>query len=196
MKALKEKGWVKTFVGKGTFIVDNVTRGIDSSLDVALRMDPGSSFGYLIEVREILEPEIAALAAQRASDEQIARIREVVDKMSQALIKGDLVTFLEGDMDFHVRLAEATGNPLILMILNPVVKLMRDQQEYHVYNVSTGVQKSQNNHQMIMAALEKRNSAAARKRMYQHILQVRTDVNAAYEAAKKAASNPLSNTTG
>ncbi len=196
MKALKEKGWVQTFVGKGTFVIDDVARGIDSSLDLTLRKDSGRSFEYLIELREILEPEIAALTALHASDEQLARIRKSVDAMDQALAILDYESFLEGDLAFHVGIAEATGNPLILMFLRPVLKLMRAQQEYHLINVSTGGQKSQKNHQSIMAALEKHDVAAASKRMHEHILQVRTDVNTVYEEAKQVASIHLPGTTG
>jgi GntR family transcriptional regulator, transcriptional repressor for pyruvate dehydrogenase complex len=179
MKALKEKGWIETHVGKGTFVIDNVARGIDSSFDLALRMDSGSSFGYLIEVREILEPEIAALAALRANDEQLAKIRSSVEMMEQGLENKEYKMFLQGDLDFHVSLAEATGNPLVLMILNRVVTLMRAQQEYHVYHEPSGGKKSQQNHQLIMEALEKRDPKASRICMREHIRQVRTDVDKA-----------------
>lgn len=176
MKALKEKGWVDTLVGKGTFVIDNVSRGIDVSFDLALRKAAGGSFGYLIEVREMIEPEIASLAAMRASDEQIAKVRDCVKMMQESLDKADYETFLKGDLAFHVQIAEATGNPLILMILYPVVKLMRVQQEYHVHHVTMGGQRSQVYHKLIIAALEKHDPVEARKCMQEHIWQVRADV--------------------
>lgn len=177
MKALKEKGWIETHVGRGTFVIENVARGIDSSFDLALRMDPGSSFGYLIEVREILEPDIAALAAMRASDEKIAEMRVAVEMMDIGLETHTYELFLQGDFTFHVKMAEATGNPLILMVLNRVVKLMREQQEYHVYHEPRGGEKSQHHHKLIMEAIEKRNPDEARSRMHEHIQQVRSEVS-------------------
>ena len=197
MKALKEKGWVETFVGKGTFVIDNVAKGIDSSIDLVLRMDPGSSFDYLIEVRQILEPEIAAMAAHCASDEQLLELREAVDLMSWGLVNNDNETYLRGDLEFHMGMAKAAGNPLVLMILNPVVKIMREQQEYHLYRVNTGGHRSQKNHQLIMNALEKHDEAAARKWMREHILQVRADVvYAANKENRQSNPNPSSQTIG
>ena len=177
MKALKEKGWVETQVGRGTFIVDNAARGIGTSFDVIVRKNPDHGFERLIEVREILEPEIAALAAQRASDEQIEAMRLAVEQMERGLAPGgDMNDFLQGDVLFHKLLAESCGNPLILSIIGPVVKLMRDQQEYHLYRVQGGGSRSQTNHRLILQSIQKRDPEGARKYMRDHIRQVRLDV--------------------
>jgi len=184
MKALKEKGWIETFVGKGTFVIDNVARGIDSSFELALRMDSGSSFKHLIEVRELLEPGIAALAAENASPEELAEIREAVHLMDKGIDLQDYETFLQGDFDFHVKIAQATGNPLIIMVLNRVVLLMRAQQEYHVYHEPSGGKNSQSNHKLILNALEKHDKEEAKLKMRNHILQVRMEVNNSTKTGK------------
>jgi DNA-binding FadR family transcriptional regulator len=177
MKALKEKGWIETRVAKGTFVVDNVAKKVRASFDAVVRMDPGHGFSHLIEVREILEPEVAALVASRADPAQTARIRQAVDQMDRALEnQDDIEAFLNADFTFHMLLAESTGNPLIPIIISPVVKLMRDLQTYYLSRVEGGMQRSQVNHQMIMQAIENRDAAAARQYMKEHIHQVRTDV--------------------
>src|SRR6185369_15452748 len=51
-KILKEKGRLASFVGKGTFVIDETERGIETSLNAMIRMNPETSFSYLIEVRE------------------------------------------------------------------------------------------------------------------------------------------------
>jgi GntR family transcriptional repressor for pyruvate dehydrogenase complex len=107
----------------------------------------------------------------------MASLRSEVDRMEQAVVDKDFGSFLQGDLNFHVKMAEATGNPLIIMIINRVVTLMRAQQEYHVYLEPSGGRKSQQHHQLIMAALEKRDPELSHQRMKDHICQVRIDVN-------------------
>lgn len=177
MKTLKERGWVDTRVGKGTFLIDNVSRGVGASFDVIVRMNPDLGFEHLIEVRELLEPGIAALAAVRASDEQIHAMRAAVDQMELAMNNPALKDeFLIGDYNFHTLMAQATGNPLVPSILQPVVTLMRDQQKYHLYRVKGGYLKSQSHHRQIMEAIANHDPDAARQAMLDHISQVRTDV--------------------
>ncbi|MFH1028405.1 MAG: FadR/GntR family transcriptional regulator [Pseudomonadota bacterium] len=176
-KILKEKGWVETRTGRGTFLVNNMAKSVQSSFDFAMRMKPEDRFSHLIEVRLILEPEIASLAAVRANADETARMQLAVSQMDKAITDGDNIDdFLKGDFAFHMALAESTGNPLVRMIIDPVVSLMRDFQEYHLSNVKGGKQRSQHNHKLVMEAIKRHDPEAARLRMYEHILQVRADV--------------------
>jgi GntR family transcriptional repressor for pyruvate dehydrogenase complex len=187
MKVLKEKGWVETRVAIGTFVISTTPSGIDSSFDFFMKMNPAGGFGHLIEVRLLLEPGIAALAAERANEDQIRRMEQAVLQMGTAIEdSNDTKAFLKGDFDFHLGLAEATGNPLIQMILAPVVNLMRDSQEYHFSHVVGGSRRSQDNHTLIMEAIRNHNSTQARQHMCAHIIQVREDVE------KQAHSGELS----
>jgi GntR family transcriptional repressor for pyruvate dehydrogenase complex len=186
MKVLIERGWIETRAGRGALVIDNVARGVRSSFDVAIRMDPNSGSDHLIEVRQMIEPEIAAHAALRASAEQIALMRQAIEQMDQA-VKEDPISvdqFLDADFSFHMTMAEATGNPFVLMIISPVVKLMREQQAYHVSQIRGGGGRSQANHRLIMRAIEQRDPAAARENMRKHILQVRKDIQGAANSSE------------
>jgi DNA-binding FadR family transcriptional regulator len=185
IKALKGKGWVETRGAKGTFVVYNMTKSVQSSFDATVRMNPEDSFSNLIQVRMILEPEIAALAAVSASPQDIARMRQAVNKMEKALADNNNVEeFLEGDFSFHMAMAESTGNDLIHLIIAPVVSLMRDVQTYHLRHVDGGKRRSQENHRKIMEAIQNRDPQAARKHMYTHINQVRDDIQEATAAVE------------
>jgi GntR family transcriptional repressor for pyruvate dehydrogenase complex len=177
MKTLKERGWVETLPAKGTFVVNHVARGVGLSFDRAIRNAPDGGYGYLIKVREILEPEIAALAAVEANPEQLTAMRDTISKMNHILSTGyDLEEFLKADFAFHMLMAESTGNPLIMMVLDPIVQLMRGQQKYYLSFVKESSQKSQKFHNLIIQAVEQGDAAAARRYMYEHIRQVRTDI--------------------
>lgn len=177
IKALKEKGWVETRVAKGTFVVNNVVKSVESSFDVTVRMRPGEKFANLAQVRLILEPELAALAATAADPDDISRMRQAVDRMEKSLEGGSNIDdFLEGDFAFHMAIAESTGNVLIPLISAPIVNLMHDMQRYQLEHVERGKHRSQYNHRRVMDAIEKHDPETARRSMYEHIIQVRDDI--------------------
>src|ERR1700674_2224928 len=132
VRALHEKGLLEAHPGRGTFITDGASRAMRRSVDQVLRMDHPEGAASLVEVREILEPEIAALAAVRAEEQHLAMMREAVRVMDVA--RSDPEAFIEADLDFHLSLAEAAGNPLILSLIDSIVGLLREQR-MHVFHV-------------------------------------------------------------
>src|SRR3982074_911032 len=69
LKTLREKGLVEAYAGRGTFVTNETARSMRHTLDRMIRSGTSEGAVQLVEVREILEPEIAALAAQRADEE-------------------------------------------------------------------------------------------------------------------------------
>src|SRR5712692_3537746 len=76
MKSLAQKGLVDMRPGRGTIVIDGTSRAMRHSLGLMMRIGQAGSSTNLVEVREILEPEIAALAAIRAGEEDITSMRE------------------------------------------------------------------------------------------------------------------------
>ena len=74
IKALQEKGLVDAFPGRGTFVTNGSSNSMRRSLDRIIKTGDQDGSTYLVEVREILEPEIAALAASRADYEDLERM--------------------------------------------------------------------------------------------------------------------------
>src|SRR5438270_10815500 len=114
VKALREKGLVEAYSGRGTFITDGTTQAVRQSLDLMVKIGQPESSNQLAEVRAILEPEIAALAAARIQEPELATMREAVSVMDRA--GHDPETYIEADLDFHLALAEGAANPLILSL--------------------------------------------------------------------------------
>src|SRR6202790_3776293 len=71
VKALHEKGLVEAYSGRGTFITDGTTEAVRQSINLMMRFDQTEGSENLAEVRQILEPEIAALAATRIQEPQL-----------------------------------------------------------------------------------------------------------------------------
>jgi len=172
VKALHEKGLVEAYPGRGTFITDESPYSIRNSLDRMIKVGQPEGSSYLAEVREILEPEIAALAASRADEEDLAALREPVAVMDGA--KKDPDTFIEADLDFHLALAEAAANPLILTLIDSIVGLLREQR-MGIFQVEGGPERGQYHHRKILEAIEHRDAAGAREAMKAHMRQVRED---------------------
>jgi GntR family transcriptional regulator, transcriptional repressor for pyruvate dehydrogenase complex len=172
VKALHEKGLVEAYSGRGTFITNGTSQAVRQSIDLMMRIDQVDGSVYLAEVRQILEPEIAALAATRIQEPQLALMREAFAVMNDALQDPD--AYIEADLDFHLALAEAAENPLILSLLDSIVGLLREQR-MRIFFEDGGPQRGQYHHARILAAIERRDAEASRAAMRDHLQQVRED---------------------
>lgn len=176
VKALREKGLVEAYPGKGTFITSGSSNPMRQSLDRMMKSANVDAKSSLVEVREILEPEIAALAAQRASEENLNSLREAVAVMDAA--KRDPDAYIEADLDFHLELAEAASNPLILSLIDSIVGVLREQR-MRIFEVEGGPDRGQYHHKKILEAMERRDAEGAREAMRAHLRQVREDSRSA-----------------
>ncbi len=172
IKTLHEKGLVEALPGRGTFVTNGTSNSMRQSLDRILKSGQPDGAAFLVEFREILEPEIAALAAIRASEQDIAAMRESVRVMDAA--QRDAAAFIEADLDFHLSLAEAAANPLILSLIDSIVGLLREQR-MQIFYVDGGPKFGQIHHKRILEAIEHRDPQGAREAMRAHLQQVRAD---------------------
>jgi GntR family transcriptional repressor for pyruvate dehydrogenase complex len=172
IKALHEKGLVDAYPGRGTFITAGPRNSMRQSLDRIINSGQPEGSACLAEVREILEPEIAAWAATRAQDEHVMSMREAVGVMDTVL--RDANAFIEADLDFHLALAEAGANPVMLSLIDSIVGLLREQR-MRIFFVPGGPERGQYHHKRILAAIEHRDPQGAREAMKAHLRQVRED---------------------
>ncbi len=175
VKTLREKGLVEAYSGRGTFITDGTSQAARQSFDLMVKIGQQEGSPHLAELRLILEPGIAALAAVRADEEDLAAMREAVAVMDRA--QKDPEAYIEADLDFHLALAEAAANPLILSLIDSIVGLLREQR-IKIFNVEGGPERGQVHHKRILEAMERRDPEMARIAMRAHLEQVREDSKA------------------
>ena len=180
VKALREKGLVEAYSGRGTFITDGTTHAVRQSLDLMVKIGQPEGSSHLAEVRAILEPEIAALAATRIQESELATMREAVAIMDRSGQDPD--SYIEADLDFHLALAEGAANPLILSLLDSIVGLLREQR-LRIFRVPGGPDRGQVHHKRILEAVERHDAEKAREAMRAHLSQVKDDSQA--PAAKR-----------
>ena len=172
VKTLREKGLVEAYSGRGTFVTNGTSHSIRQSLDLMIRINPLEGSANLAELRLVLEPEIAALAAARIEEQLLSTMREAVAVMDRSLHDPD--AYVEADLDFHLALAEAAGNPLILSLLDSIVGLLREQRR-RIFLVDGGPERGQFHHKRILAATLQGDPEAAREAMRAHLKQVLAD---------------------
>jgi GntR family transcriptional regulator, transcriptional repressor for pyruvate dehydrogenase complex len=175
LKILSQKGLVDMRPGRGTMVIDGADEALRHSLGLVMRLKLGEVGGsnMLVEVREMLEVEIAGLAAARATDTEVAALRAAVQVMDASLDDAD--AFIAADNQFHEALACATQNPLILALINSIVSLLSEQRK-QVFDTEGGPQRGQVHHKNILDCVIRHDVESARIAMRAHLRQVRIDV--------------------
>ncbi len=176
LKTLAQKGLVEMWPGRGTRVIDGTSRAVRHSLHLMMQVGQVRNPVNLVEVREIFEPEIAALAAVRASQDDIAALRAAVEVMDGAL--HDANAYIAADNDFHRSLARSTGNPLILALMDSIVDLLSEQRKL-IFAVDGGPARGQTHHRRLLDMVIQHNPAGARDSMRAHMRQVRDDTDRA-----------------
>ena len=172
VKTLREKGLVEAYSGRGTFVTDGTSQAMRQSLDLMVRVNQQEGSLHLAELRQVLEPEIAARAASRIDEPLLATMREAVAIMERNLHDPD--AYVEADLDFHLALAEAAANPLILSLIDSIVGLLREQR-MRIFKVDGGPERGQFHHKRILQAIEQHDPERARATMRAHLQQVCED---------------------
>lgn len=127
---------------------------------------------HVVEVRRVLEGEIAALAAERATRSQIAGMRRALKAIDLAVAEGR--DGVAEDLGFHRLIGEATGNPQFRLLLGFLEQYLREGMRITRGNEarrSDFMQAVQLEHHAIVEAIATRDPAAARQCALGHILQ-------------------------
>jgi len=172
VKTLTEKGLVESHSGRGTFVTSGRSDSVRTSLDSFFKNSDLQNPSYLVELREVIEPEVTILAAKRIEEQQLAMMREAVAVMDRSMRNPD--AYIEADLDFHLALAEAAGNPLVLSLLDSIVGVLREQR-LGIFGVEGGPERGQSHHKRILEAIERHDPVAAHDAMRAHLQQIQQD---------------------
>ena len=175
VKLLGARGLVTVEPGRGTFIAEIGADSISDHLGRYFRLG-NKSHTDLNELRRILEVEIAFLAAQRATAEDIARLKQAIQEMDDNIKSPE--EYIAADMDFHLALATAAQNKMFPMLIEVLAGLLRESRQV-IFQVAGAPERGQVWHRRICEAVEKQDTIAAQEAMQQHMQQVAEDAKAA-----------------
>jgi GntR family transcriptional repressor for pyruvate dehydrogenase complex len=168
LSALETMGYTKTKKGEGTFVAPMSLESLVLPISIVLHQD-ADMIKNILELRMIMEPRIAALAAQRISDEQITELKKLHESMLTAVTKGGAAS--KEDVRFHVLLAQASGNSVLFHIYKICQSAVSGTIE--MINAIPGQsKKGYEGHQQILNALCRKDSDKAALQMHKHIKSV------------------------
>ncbi len=112
---------VRKGAGGGTFVSDDLHKPLFASLENLLA-GGAISLANLFELRLLLEPQAAELAVRRATPQGVAALRRVVERARQ--VQDDSRRLRQANLEFHLRLVELAGNPLLSALCETVIGIM------------------------------------------------------------------------
>lgn len=171
LRVLEMTGIVESRHGGGTFVLDLVPSGVVSPLSVLLEAT-GDAVGDLWEMRIIFEPAIVARAAARARPESIEVLTALVDRLQNSIAnKASDDDVIQIDRDFHIALAEASGNKVALRVLTLIAELLTEGRR-HFITSDERRNRAYQAHSRILDALVAHDSVAARTAMLEHLEEI------------------------
>jgi GntR family transcriptional repressor for pyruvate dehydrogenase complex len=166
LRSLAAMGVVQTRHGAGTFITEGPPVLVSESLGLLAAVH-GIGFDRLFEARRVLEAGTAALAAERATGDQIAAISDEITGMYASL--EDPQAFLLHDVRFHRAVAAGTNNPVLGALIEMVASLHYEQRRETVERARGELRETADMHRRIYQAIRVRDPEAARLAMDDHL---------------------------
>lgn len=174
LRMLESQGVIRSANG-GAFAVADAAYPLNSSLRLLLTLDESSRMHDVIELRSILECEAAALAAERHGPEHLTRMDEAIEEMTEGLEEPEGDAFIDADLRFHLAVAEATGNRVLLHSMQAVRDVIR-RMLMTVFNLPGSAARAVEEHRSVRAAIAAGNASRARDEMRAHLIRVELDV--------------------
>lgn len=168
-QALAERHILESRQGHGTYLLADIDTAVASDAILESMSEQQALLHDVLEFRRIMEPEIAALAAQRATPAAIDRLKILVCDQQRALLAG------EGDdcfdADFHQLLVAMTGNSVIVQVMQAIQAIV-DKSRATWLQSRERRQLSIEGHLRIINALEQKGPNGARQAMQEHITSI------------------------
>ena len=127
----------------------------------------------VFEMRRLVEPSIAALAAERATPADILRLKEICIAQEQQIKRG--TSAVESDATFHLTIGQATHNTALQRLVASIVELLKPMREQSLQTPGRA-HKSLASHREILVAIERHDPELARQAMQRHIEAVEHNV--------------------
>jgi GntR family transcriptional repressor for pyruvate dehydrogenase complex len=168
LKALEIMGMIETRLGDGTYVCQR-SEFLSRPLLWAITSSSEAEIQELVEARKLIEVELAGLAAERATPSDLKEIGLHLDEMENST--GDLNQFQRSDIAFHLAIAQASHNRILMNALLLIRNLLQNWigSALKIEGVAETALKQ---HQRIFMGIAKKNSSAARAEMQTHLQEM------------------------
>jgi GntR family transcriptional regulator, transcriptional repressor for pyruvate dehydrogenase complex len=172
LRALETRGLIVSRTGMGNFVAD---LPVDSLVGPLAKMliDEKEALADVFEMRKLIEPQIAALAAERATDRDIAQLKSIVAKQTEAVRRGE--TGVDADAELHLCISRTTQNQALQKLVFSLMEVLSRSREESLQTTERR-NASIETHRRIVSAIEKHDQIKARNEMLRHIEEVEASV--------------------
>lgn len=166
MFELESKKLIDRKQGRGSTVSDTPSETLElveglGDIDIEL--------GYATELRDLVEPRIAHLAAARAVESNLLSMEAVLTRSNETLSAAESLRL---DIEFHTLLAHAAQNPLLVTLCTMTTEWTRRTRTLS-HRTRLGRRVSLRGHRLIYEAITAHDPAAASTAMEQHLREVR-----------------------
>ena len=178
IKALVSRNILEIRRGSGTFISKKC--GIaDDPLGLTFVKDKFKLALDLLEVRFIIEPSIASIAATKATEEEIQQMSTLCDEIEELILNGK--PYMEKDIEFHTAIAKSSKNLVmvnLIPIINSSIAIFIDitNQKLRSETIET--------HREVLNAIKEHDSNGARDAMLLHLVYNRRNIRSVIQKEK------------
>lgn len=174
LRRLEAMGAIKIRHGSGMYVLDSLERAVMVNPHYG-KLDP-QEIMELLEARLLIEPRLAELAAQNASESEIKRLESVLSRAEQHLTGNDKALH-EANASFHMAIAQFSGSQILFGIIQSLAELYSYEQlvMIELYNARS---RDHDDHRHIFQAIQKHNAKQAKRLMQHHLEEVRIVIEA------------------
>lgn len=176
LKVLEIMGVISQRVGDGTYLNDNAGSILDEPLEFLILLD-GLSHRELFETRLIVEPELAARAAQRATMDDLKELDRAITEMANSRT---VQARQEADMAFHEGVFRAAGNRICYLLFRLIHRTLLTSMAHLAGRVELA--RPLGYHREIYDAIYRRDAEGARQKMLEHIQDAQKLLEPAFRA--------------
>ncbi|AZJ19190.1 MULTISPECIES: FadR/GntR family transcriptional regulator [Bacillus] len=163
IKILVHAGILEVRQGQGTRIVS-----LNTTQDSFEKRLQAANINHVYEARNMLDKEVAMLAAQRRSDEDLLYLKGHLNKRRHALQEGNYVAYIDADIQFHLAIAKASKNEVLLDLYQSFVPALRHILSQFILN-TVDYKDNSDIHEKLFQAIFKQNAEEARTYAVQNL---------------------------
>lgn len=175
LRSLETQGFLESRQGDGTYIASQPVESLVRPLASVIFSEKDGQM-ELFEMRRLIEPQIAYLAAERASQDEIESMEEALKLQEDEVARGETGT--DVDKKFHYIMANATRNKVFLRIMDGIMEILAESRDKYL-QVEGRPEKSIARHRLILNAIKARDRERAERLMREHLMDIENSLFAA-----------------
>lgn len=168
IQVLQTSRLVRSRQGGATAVCEISADALVSPLSQVIK-DTHGLVAELMEARKMIEPLLAARAAANATDEDVARLEDVLRRQAEKMRRGEPI--IEEDSDFHYAIAVAARNSVVRRMVDMLMDLLRESRVRGMQGPGRPA-RSLAGHKRVVDAIRRRDPRAAQAAMLRHIREI------------------------